>query len=40
LSRRQLADSLRALNDMEVPSSASIASFDSFRKTKPPISEA
>lgn len=37
LSRRQLADSLRGLNDMEVPSQETITAFESFRKTKPPI---
>jgi hypothetical protein len=36
MSRRNLADALRGLNDRTVPSPESIASFDEFRKAKPP----
>lgn len=36
MSRRDLADSLRGLNDPTVPPPEAIASFDEFRKVKPP----
>lgn len=34
MSRRDVADSLRGLNDPEVPSDETLASFESFRKAK------
>lgn len=36
MSRRELADALRALSDMEVPTAETIASFEEFRKAKEP----
>lgn len=36
MSRRELADALRALSDMEVPTPEAIASFEAFRKAKEP----
>ncbi|WP_043696017.1 hypothetical protein [Luteibacter sp. 9133] len=36
MSRRELADGLRALSDMQVPTAETIASFEEFRKAKEP----
>ncbi|UXA57870.1 hypothetical protein M0D47_03085 [Xanthomonas prunicola] len=38
LSRRQLADLMRGLNEQEVPSEEAISSFENFRKARPPVS--